>query len=411
VIGRLTRNFVGLLFWLLADGGFLALNIAVVLANYLACKGSFELLGFEMRPLGTDELVGGFFGAFFHKATLAHFYALTVAVTIAVGLFLVFKLAFHIADLLEDRRAFLNAGDQQSAQAVVRLILRDLIMLLIFLAPLAWAIYWDVYLFRYRSIAGALGIEDPTVAPQMLGWERQLQENGDLFAWGLARVGAWGYVAVTAIACLSLEFASHKTAEYWRRLEDTCRELMQPATNQQEQALFYGYDQNRQPVYDPNVPVAYDTDGNPVADQDATGVNANPGTVDHNAGTISQPETISSASAATNGNGAVDASLFDPAPASHDGASSKGVANNTPSGITPTNRARAERSTTGSSVAPRTEDSDLRPVIGGTEGERVSLAAALADRQRYWVDPETHDVWDTNFRQALLNSGAPQATA
>jgi len=73
VITRVIRNCVGLLLWLLADGGLLALNVAMVLANYLACKGSFELLGFKMRPLGTDELVGGFFGAFFHKATLAHF--------------------------------------------------------------------------------------------------------------------------------------------------------------------------------------------------------------------------------------------------------------------------------------------------------------------------------------------------
>jgi hypothetical protein len=383
----------------------------MVLANYLACKGSFELLGFEMRPLGTDELVGGFFGAFFHKATLAHFYALVLAVTGAMGFFLVFKLAFRIADLLEDRRAYLNASDQQSARAVVRLILRDLIMLLIFVAPLAVIMYWDVQLFRFRSIAGALAIEDPTVAPQMLGWERQLQENGDLFAWSLAHLGAWGYVAVTAIACLSLEFTSHKTVEYWTRLEGNFKELMQPATNQQ-QPLFYGYDQNEQPVYDPNAPIAYDTDGNPVASQDATGADATPEAANHNAGTVSQSETISSASAATNGSGAINASLFDPAPADHNGgASPHSAANNASSGATPTNRARDERPTAGVSKTPRMEPSDLRPVIGGTEGEQVSLAAALTNRQQYWVDPDSHDVWNANFRQALLNSGAPQATA
>jgi hypothetical protein len=412
VIARFIRNLAGFLFCLLVvDSGLVVLNGAMMIANYLACKGSFELLGFEMRPLWTDELVGHLLGAFFPKATLAHFYALIVAVTVALGLFLVFKLAFSVADLWEARRDSLAANDQESARKAMRLIVRDLGMLLIFLIPLAWAIYWDVYLFRYRSIAGALGIEDPTVAPQMFGWERQLRENGELFAWALVHIGAWGYVAVTALACLSLEFAWHKTVRYWDWLEGNCRELMQPATTPQEQALFYGYDHNGQPVYDPNVPIAYDTDGNPVAGQDETGADTSPGTAAHEANTGSQSEPTSSAATATNGNGAVDASLFDPAPANQDGATPNGAADKTSSGFRPTHRTRAERAPAGVSTASRTADNDLHPVIGGTEGERVSLAAALADRRRYWVDPETHDVWDTDFRQALLNGGAPQATA
>ena len=65
MISRLMRNSAGLLVWLMADGILIALNLIVILANYLACKTSFELLGFEMRPLATDELVGGFFDAFF----------------------------------------------------------------------------------------------------------------------------------------------------------------------------------------------------------------------------------------------------------------------------------------------------------------------------------------------------------
>jgi hypothetical protein len=411
VIDRLTRNALGFLFCLFITSGVAVVNLMVTVANYLSCKVSFELLGFEMGPLGKDELVGGFFGTFFHRAALAHLSALALAAVLAMSFFVVFKLLFRMIDLLKDRTLYLNAGDQQSARVAVQLITHEAMTMFVFLVPLVGAIVLDVFLFRYRSIAGALGIEEPAVTTQMFGWERQLQDNGDLFAWSFARLGPWGYLAVTALACLSLEYVWRRTVNYWRLLAEALGELVQPAATQQEQALFYGYDHNGQPVYDPNAPVAYDTDGNPVVSQETASVDESPGATDHHASTISQPETIPPAYGATNGNGAVDASLFDPASAHHNGTSPQGGANDTSPGVTSTNRVRAERSTAGASASPRTEDSDLRPVIGGSEGERVHLSAALADRQRYWVDPETHDVWDTNFRQALLNNGAPQATA
>lgn len=411
MIDRLIRSAGGFLFCLFITSVVAVVNLVVTAANYLSCKVSFELLGFEMRPLGTDELVGGFFGTFFHRAALAHLSALALAAVLAMSFFFVFKFLFRMIDLLKDRTLYLNAGDQQSARTAVQLIIHEAVTMLIFLVPLVGAIVLDVFLFRYRSIAGALGIEEPEVATQMFGWERQLQENGDLFAWSFARLGPWGYLAITALACLSLEYVWRRTVDYWRSLAEALGELMQLATNQQEQALFYGYDQNGQPVYDPNAPIAYDTDGNPNVGQETANIDGDPRAADHNADTVSQSETISPAAAATNGNGVVDASLFDPAPANHNGASPHGVANNTSSDATPPKRARAERSTAGASTTPRTGDGDLRPVIGGTEEERVSLAAALVDRQRYWIDPETHEVWNANFRQMLLNSAAPQATA
>ena len=49
------------------------------------------------------------------------------------------------------------------------------------------------------------------------------------------------------------------------------------------------------------------------------------------------------------------------------------------------------------SSAPRAEDEDLHEVIGGAEGERKSLAAALADPGRYYVSQATGQVWDRRY--------------
>src|SRR3990172_7999341 len=214
MVNRLMRNLVGILFWAVALGGLVILNLVVMLANYLACKTSFELLGFEKRPLASDEVVGCFFGAFFHDATLAHFYALAVAVTVGVSLLFLFNLGFQTADFVGERRDYLNADDQENARAAVRLIIWNSVMIMMFLSFLSVAAVWDIQLFKFRSIAGAGQIEDPEQATQLMDWTVQLKENSELWAWRLTEIGAWGYLAVTILACLGLEFSFRKTREY-----------------------------------------------------------------------------------------------------------------------------------------------------------------------------------------------------
>ena len=207
MVNRIIRNLIGLIAWIMGVSASLALNAIVVVSNYLGCKASFELLGFEMRALGTDELLGGILGALMGDATIAHLFALGVALTVAFGLFMLFRLFFSIHKLSYDRRAYIVSGDQESARVALQLIVRDAVLMVIFAIPLIYAMNWDISLFRYRCVAGALGIEDPSAAANTLKiWELQLEEHGSLFAWSLARFGAWGYLAVTAIACLCLEF-------------------------------------------------------------------------------------------------------------------------------------------------------------------------------------------------------------
>jgi hypothetical protein len=48
-------------------------------------------------------------------------------------------------------------------------------------------------------------------------------------------------------------------------------------------------------------------------------------------------------------------------------------------------------------------------VIGGKPGERVTIETAKARPDRYWVDPETREVWDADYRAELF--GEPKAQA
>jgi hypothetical protein len=141
MLRHVVRNLVCLIGWLLADIGMIIANALLVLANYQACKVSFDLLGFDQKPLGMDELLGAFFIAFFSKATLAHIYALLVAVVVASGLFLVFHLAFGIYNCLSDRKVYLSRDDEQSAGAMVRLAIRYPITPVALAIPLAAAVH------------------------------------------------------------------------------------------------------------------------------------------------------------------------------------------------------------------------------------------------------------------------------
>lgn len=395
LFNRLLRNLINLILSLGAACLCVILTLLMVIANYLACEVSFELLGYDKKPLYADHLVGPFFSAFFPKAALTHLYAFVVAAVVSLGLFLSFRIISHIFELFKERRHYLDAGDQDSVRIIKQLMLWDLIELAALAIPLSAAVYWDVQLFRFRSICGAGAIEDPEVATTLSNWELQLQDNGALWAWAMTNIGAWGYIGITALSCLALEYVLRKTSEHWAKLLNSVDEIFSSGASPEEQPPFYGYDENGQPVYAPDIPVSYDVNGNALFEPrpETAGVE-HPATgevePDQRAATGGSPASAGTGFGSANSPGAATANVHSGA-----GPSEPGIA----PGASAADDFRS----------PGTERITLHEVIGSPDGERVSLAEALSRPERYWVDPESHEVWDITYRRLLFGEAMQQA--
>jgi hypothetical protein len=371
MVSTLIRHTFGLIWWLAVAAAIMAANVWAVIEHYLNAKNALELAGTERQPLYRDELIGRFLGSFIPDATLSHALALTVSLLEALGLFILFQELFTVIELARHRRQHQATQNAVEVSEANWQMLESLALMLVLGLLLFWGVRLDVELFRFRAIAGAGAIEDPSLAPSLPNWEHTWQENGDLFAVALAHFGAWGYVAFTAIGALILEWS-------FQKLGNRCTLLLAPIDRRVEEwlnpapatadALFYGYDAEGQPVYDPEIPIAYDTDGTPLATAGAGG------------------ET----------------------PSMRPGGEAR-VAAPPPPPVDPPTPPAAPFAPNPPSPGPNGEEVD---VIGGADGQRVRLAEARADESRYYIDPATGWVWDRRHWEALHGMGpAPEAEA
>jgi hypothetical protein len=387
MISNSIRNFIALLLWLALALVCLYVNVQVTIANYLGCKSALELQGYEMQPLRTDTLVGQLLGSFFGEATLAQFFALGVALVMSLSLFFLFNIAFGLFDLFEIRK---EHDDLTQVRAANRRIILSVVKIAFILGFLYWAVSWDLDLFRFRSVAGAIAAGEPEIDPlKVPSWANFVTTHDNLFVKELIGVGAWGYLAITALGCFLLEESFEKLTERWARLmapvDSAVDGWFAPAQDADGQEVFYGYDQDGQPVYDPETPIAYDTDGNPIEEEEETVVR--PRTEAESTRVI--PEVVFNAAEALpvtpivpsseGSNGHADA-LFE---------------------IPQANQTQQSAGTTqAEEVRPGAARFDLRDVIG-TDGEQVTLAAALADRGRYYVDQSSGQIWDRKHWEGL----------
>ena len=215
---RILRNLIRLLFWLAV---FLAMSaVAVVLfsVTYLGFRISCGLLGYDELPMGKDEIMGWIFRAFLKDAKMANLFALGVSVSITVGLFLVFYLMFDILNIVHDKGAFGDFSDEGIIRRMNRDILNNLIIMGVILVPLIPVIVLDAYMFRYRTVAGAEGMEYASEATKLKSWDLQMDEKGDRMAWNLVNLSIWGYLAINVIGCLGLAYSMDKLSECWVRL-------------------------------------------------------------------------------------------------------------------------------------------------------------------------------------------------
>lgn len=348
---RLSRSFILLIVWGALTAVTFGINLMVIFANYMGLKTAFELANFEAARLSLDSMLGPFLGAFLGKATLAHFYALALATAVGFGIFLLFHSLSFLLMLFRERQAHRLAGDIESVRQANWLIVFEIIFSVVLLATLVPVFWWDIELFRYRLAANALNIDHPEVATASIErWDLLLKTHGHLFSFNLNRVGAWGYIATTAVACIGLEYSLTKLSSAWTTLLNA---FESPVVVQDKQQNQWADDwESATPQNEAGVPVPADGDNGQVPEW--------------------QPQTRES-----------DAM---PAFPPRFGSDTNANAGDDGEGVNPTQR------------------DEPQDVIGGNPGEQVTLAQALANPERFWVDPDNRQVWHTALRSRLHGS-------
>jgi hypothetical protein len=420
MITNAVRNFVALVLWLALATASLYVNVQVTIANYLGTKAALELQGYESQPLNTDSLVGRLLGSLFGEATLAQFFALGVAIIEAMGLFLLFHIGFGLSKLFEIRKENLLAqanaettplAEGHDPAAEVRAANHRIVLSFVKLGCLVfllyWAIRWDLDLFRFRSVADAMANGSPDINPmQIPSWANFITANDHLFIKGLISIGAWGYLAITAVGCFLLEESFENLSERWARLMSPADKAITGWFSDEAggQETLYGFDAAEQPVFDAETPIAFDTDGNAVVDDrtsdreerfdddEQTIVNPRRNSVPRDQPRVAPAAVVHDARPAETTGGSRQASpLFD-LPAAEPPA-----ANNPGLHVVPENAANT--------------DSQGRDVIG-VRGERVSLAVAQADPDHYYVNPMSGEIWNRTLWESLNGSALePEAKA
>lgn len=398
MISATIRNIIRCGWWLLIAAFAVVAAAWAVLEHYLNAANALELLGTEQKPLSADSLLGTVLGAFLPQATLPQAMALTIAVTEALAFFFIANTLMDILGLIRHYRTSRKHDNPNEAEEAVWRLIENGVGMAMLGGLLVYGILWDLDIFRYRSLAGANGYDTPLKAAQQLpSWAEELRENGSWAAVQMARVGAWGYLSFTAAGCVLLDLVI-------RKLDDAFSRLMQPidqwyasrlAAQAEEADAFYSEDEDEQPVDDStDAPVTEEQPATEPVEAPETPTQPTNGR-SHGAyvpredvpapemATVSADRTAPQT--AQNGHGAP-----------HNGASSRPLFN--PEVVSrPLAQSRPEPV-----VTPRErEASDLRDVLGGAAGERVGLATAVTQPDRYYVNLATGQVWNREVWRRL----------
>lgn len=260
---RITKNGFGLVVSFFGVLLALWITLLIVTSNYMSISEAFYLLHYDQRPLASDSLVGSLFGTFCPNATLAQFYGASMAVGIALGFFLVWRTFFGGYDSWQAMCLHQADGNTEQVRAFRWDLFEKLVTLLLFAVTLGCVVAWDMQLFRYRSSAQATMLGSPNRAITMAPWMHLLSHPS--FALNVAGMGAWSYVALTSMVCLSLEVAGRHVGKYMNRLYAEIA-FMDGAAKQDsfQKSELRGYDADGNPVYDVRTRLAYDAEGNAI---------------------------------------------------------------------------------------------------------------------------------------------------
>lgn len=199
------RRLGAFVFWLGLFVVVLCATFFAILEHYLALKSGLEIAGFEPIPIKGDELVGPFLTAFVPNATLPEATALTIALFDFLAFLIVFDALFWAVELAQFHRASKAAERPDEAAEAKNQLIATGVVLFVSLVLLFPALGWEISIWRFRSIAGAMGIEHLTNVGGIPDWEQLRETIGGTFIYQLARIGAWGYIAFTALGCIALD--------------------------------------------------------------------------------------------------------------------------------------------------------------------------------------------------------------
>lgn len=390
MIGLTIRRFTHLCFWLLIMGVALSATAWGVLEHYVSCRIGLEIVGTVTDPVGHDPLLGLLFNVIAPRATLSQAVALTIAVGEILSFFLIATGLGELLALIRHRRISVASRlNDEVAEATHRMVEIGfmVVILAVLLVP---AVYWDLVLFEIRTLAGA-GVGNPA---QVISWAAgtALDSASVASARWFARVGAWGYLAFTALSSLSLEWT-------FRRVADCFTLLVEGLQNR---AAYSG-----------------DSADQTATEAESTRETGGRGRRDRHRGAFrwfrDRIKNLRRGRSSTTGTGSLehDAEFVAPigqretmdttdSPASPESTSVRHTGTQPPTiHLTPTDTgpARAEVP-----LLERRSTNLLHDVIDDVIGERVSLVTARANPKKYYVDPGTGEIWDRLYYETVTNS-------
>jgi len=374
MISNSLKNVLGLLFWGLGCVAVLAATYMIAMANYLGTSYSFYLQRMDSQPLKADRLVGGFFAVFAKDASLNEFYSAGLTIGLSIGLFLAWNELFAIFDSVAMSKRHRAAGNLDEALAFKTEAIHQIIVTVMLLCLLAPIVRWDLAMFEYRGSAGQLANQEDAINLQTWAEIRGVPD----FATELTELGALGYACLTGITCLSLELTARKARVYGTRILMQLDNLATPDEPQDEQSASQQYEVAGQGVrfQDTNVPIASDESGN---EQTAS---TDEHTNSHESAMADEPPSPS------------EPLFVVPPMETNSSTEVPGVTSAPPSKP----RTREQQPP---SCAPRTAPAETTVEVVGGAGERVSLRAALADTERYFVDKATGRVWSRSYFESI----------
>lgn len=221
-VSQIFKSTFGIVFVGIALFVALLVHLWLLFSHYIGIVHSFEMLGYDQRPLSDDRLFGWVFEAFLlGNATLSELYAGAIVFALGFSLVVSCSLVTQLITHVRDRAIFLRTGDNNSAKNIEITICYSILPWLALLIPLTAVVtMWDVKLFSFRAFAGVMGYGGPETAMSLENFGTIIAEHDDKFSMGVTRFSSFGYAAAIIITSLLLEFIFMKFRDRWDLLLD-----------------------------------------------------------------------------------------------------------------------------------------------------------------------------------------------